>query len=168
MRRSVLVAGLVVLGGCALGGRAAALPELPEDPCKLLSAEEVSAVTGLQVAEGRREQGIGSSADGRAPGPGTICVYDTGGDFGAIQVIVPPPGERRTEAWRAAREAYFRQFPGSAAAVPGLGEDAWFAAGSTLHVLARDGVHFTLATRMAQPRSRELLTALARAVLGRL
>lgn len=102
-----------------------------------------------------------------APAPGTICSYATRSDFGAISIVVPPPAERSTANYWKARETYFRQFPGSAHGVPGIGEDAWISAGTTLRVLVREDVQFIIMTQMWREQSRELVIKLARAILDR-
>jgi hypothetical protein len=98
----------------------------------------------------------------------TICSYDTPGDLVEITIIVPHPSERNSAAYASAREAYSRQYPGSARQVSGIGEDAWLAAGTTLHVLAGKEAYFIVTTRMAQPKSPEVVAAVARAVIARL
>ncbi|HLE57076.1 MAG TPA: hypothetical protein VJB15_08335 [Rhodothermia bacterium] len=98
----------------------------------------------------------------------TICSYDTPGDLVEIAIIVPHPSERNSASYASAREAYFRRNPGSARPVSGIGEDAWLAAGSTLHVLAGKDAYFIVTTRNTRPKSPEVVAAVARAVIARL
>ena len=145
---------------------------LPENPCDLLTRGEVSVATGLRVRRAARvpdiEEIVNAGKEGRPARTSTICNYDTPGDLVAITIIVPPVSGRNAAAYTSARDAYFRQHPGSARPVSGIGEDAWLAAGSTLHVLAGKEGYFIVATRMAQPKSPDVVAAVARAVLYRL
>ena len=106
--------------------------------------------------------------DGRKPEPGIICLYETRSEFGAISIVVPSPADRTTARYREAREKYFSAFPGSARAIPGLGEDAWIGGGAILQVLARKDQRFGVGTQKYSQRSEDLLIALARAVIGHL
>ena len=148
------------------------IASLPENPCLLLSRGDVSVATGLRVRQARRvpdiEELVNSGREGRAARTSTICSYDTPGDIVAITIIVPPVSDRSAAAYRSAREAYFRESPGSARDVSGIGEDAWLAAGTTLHVLAGEHAYFVVATRMARPNSPDVVAAVARAVVERL
>lgn len=176
---------LIAVASCSPGGgggpEAGAPPSpvalrriasLPENPCVLLTRGEVSVATGLRVRQARRvpdiEELINSGREGRPARTSTICSYDTPTDIVAITLIVPPVSDRSAAAYRSAREAYFRQYPGSARDVSGIGEDAWLAAGNTLHVLAGDNAYFVVATRMARPNSPDVVAAVARAVVERL
>lgn len=145
---------------------------LPDNPCEVLSAEQVSAVTGLEVISAERIPSLGQVVDaqreGREPSPGTICYYETRSDFGAIWIAVPTRKERRAALYWEGRAKYFQTYPGSARPVADLGTDAWLGGGTTLHVLVRGDEHFSLSTQMYQERSRELLTHIARVVLSRL
>lgn len=150
----------------------ARIASLPENPCELLTRSEVAVATGLRVRQARRvpdiEEIIRAEKEGRAARTNTICSYDTPGDIVAITIIVPPVSDRNSAAYLSQREAYFRQYPGSARHVSGVGEDAWLAGGATLHVLAGKSAYFIVATRMAQPKSPEVVAAVARAVIERL
>ena len=175
---------LIAVAGCTPGGgdpepgappspvARRAITSLPEDPCKLLTRGEVSVATGLRVRQARRvpdiEEIVNAGREGRAPRTSTICTYDTPGDLVAITIIVPPVSDRSAAAYRSAREAYFRQYQGSARDVSGVGEDAWLGAGNTLHVLAGENAYFIVTTRMARPSSPDVVTAVARAAIDRL
>lgn len=176
---------LIAAAGCSSGGGGGAeagappspvaprrIGSLPEDPCRILTRGDVSVATGLRVRQARRvpdiEEIVNSGREGRAARTSTICSYDTPSDIVAITVIVPPVSDRSAAAYRSAREAYFRQYPGSARDVSGVGEDAWLAAGNTLHVLGGDNAYFVVATRMARPNSPDVVAAVARAVVERL
>jgi hypothetical protein len=114
------------------------------------------------------EEIIRAQKEGRPARTNTICSYDTPGDLVAIIIIVPPVTGRNAAAYTSARDTYFRQFPGSARPISGIGEDAWLSGGSTLHVLAGKEAYFIVATQMAEPSSPEVVTAVARAVLQKL
>jgi hypothetical protein len=148
------------------------IASLPEDPCRLLTRAEVSVATRLRVRQARRvpdiEEIVNAGREGRAPRTSTICTYDTPGDLVAISITVPPVSGRSAAAYRSAREAYFRQYPGSARDVSGVGEDAWLGAGNTLHVLAGEHAYFIVTTRMARPNSPDVVAAVARAAIERL
>jgi hypothetical protein len=111
---------------------------------------------------------VAAGRAGRPAHTSTICSYDTGGELVAITITVPPLESRSAAAYHSEREAYFRQYPGSAKPVPAIGEDAWIARGTTLHVLAGPNAHFTVATRTAQPDSPDVVAKVARAVIARL
>ena len=147
------------------------LTSLPENPCAVLTVEQVAAATGLRVTSMRRVASIPeivpAQRERREPVAGSICSYETRSDFGELNIHVPRRTERRTASYWEARERYFGAFPGSAQAIPDLGIDAWLAGGASLHVLACQDEYFTVSTQMYQVRSRELLVALARAMLGR-
>jgi hypothetical protein len=184
--RCMIFACLLVhsLGACSSrgGGPEAAAPpspavarriaSLPENPCDLLTRGEVSVATGLAVRRAHRvpdiDEIVQAGKEGRPARTNTICSYDVRGDIVAITITVPPVSDRNATAYMSARDAYLRQYPGSARAVSGVGEDAWLAGGSTLHVLAGKDAQFIVATRMAQPKSPEVLVAVARAVVERL
>jgi hypothetical protein len=93
-------------------------------------------------------------------------VYETRG-AGDVTILVPLDNQRSSAAYWAARESYFRAYPGSARSVRNLGEDAWLAGGAVLHVLVRRDLHFSVATRSYHEHADQLLVALARAVLSR-
>jgi hypothetical protein len=132
----------------------------------------VSVATGLRVRRARRvpdiEEIVAAGKEGRAAHTSTICSYDTGGELVAITITVPPLENRNAAAYRSEREAYFRQHPGPAKPVTGIGQDAWLSGGTTLHVLAGPNAHFTVATRIAQPNSPDIVAKVARAVIERL
>ena len=148
------------------------IASLPENPCELLTRGEVSVATGLRVRRARKvpdiEEIVAAGREGRPAHTSTICSYDTGGELVAITIVVPPLSARNAAAYRSAREAYFLKYPGSAKPVAGIGEDAWLAGGTTLHVLAGPNGHFTVATRVAQPNSPDVVVKVARAVIERL
>jgi hypothetical protein len=169
VRTRALITLLVLSGGGCSSTTPPRAPALPEHPCDLLTAQQVSAITGLEVVEARRvPRSEMIIRDQSAADVGQICNYATRSDVGSIHLIVPPRAERSAAHYWDDREAYFRRFPGSAKPVPGLGSDAWLSGGTTLTVLARPDVYFIIATQMYQKRSRDLVIALARAVLERL
>ena len=184
---SLALGSLIVLSaaGCKSGGgstEAGAPPApaagprriatLPENACELLTRGEVSVATGLRVRRAQKvpdiDEIVAAGKEGRPAHTSTICSYETPGEFVAITIVVPPLENRTAGAYHAEREAYFRQYPGSAKPVAGVGEDAWLAGGTTLHVLAGPNAHFTVATRVAQPKSPDVVAKVARAVVQRL
>lgn len=185
LHRCIALAFLSVpIAACSSGGGAATEPgappspavrrvaSLPENPCELLTRGEVSVATGLRVKSARRvpdiEEIILAEKERRPARTNSICNYDTPGDLVAITIILPPVAGRNAEAYTSARDQYFRQYPGSARPVSGIGDDAWLAAGTTLHVLAGKEAYFIVATRMAEPQSPDVVAAVARAVIERL
>lgn len=143
---------------------------LPENACELLTAREVSAAGGQHVSNAHRVPDIGeiirAQKEGRTARANYICAYDTMNEIGGITIIVPPVSEQSSAAYRREREDYFRRFPGQN--IDGVGQDAWLAGGTTLHVLAGETAQFIVATRTARDGSRDMVIAVAKAVLARL
>jgi hypothetical protein len=162
------------------------LTTLPDNPCAVLTQEQMAAITGLEVTTVRRVPSVTkiveAQRNGRAAGPGTICVYETDSAFGGISIFVPDRTTRTTDVYWAARSRYFETYRGSARSVPNIAIDAWLAGGADLHVLIRDNEFFTVSAQMwsqTHPipsdqgheffvRAGELLTAIARAIVARL
>ena len=148
------------------------LASLSDNPCAVLSVEQVATATGTRVTASRRVPSIlkvvEAQRERREPAPGTICVYSTRSEFGELTIYLPPLSERHSANYWEAREKYFRTFPGSARPIPNLGIDAWLAGGASLHVLARGDEYFVVSTQLYQQRSGQELIALSRAVLERL
>lgn len=155
-----------------IASRPAQLASLPDNPCEVLSPDQVSAISGLEVTLVNRVPSLTKVVDAerenREPGPGTICNYGTRSDFGAILIAVPARADRRAAKYWEARAKYFETFPGAAQPVAGLGMDAWLSGGTSLHVLVKGDEYFTVSTQMHQPRSREVLVNIAQVVLGQL
>ena len=167
--RACALIPLLVLSGAGCSTAPPRAPALPEHPCDLLTARQVAAITGLEVVEARRvPRGEMIVRDERAADVGQVCNYETRGDVGSIHLIVPPRAERSAADYWKTREAYFRDHARSAHPVPGLGADAWLAGGTTLYVLPRPDVYFVVATQNYQERSRDVVIALARAVVEKL
>ena len=147
-----------------------AVASLPENPCELLTAEQVSDATGLRVTRARRVPDIGeiirAEKEGRTARANTICSYETPTEFESITIIVPPVSDQSSAAYRKAREDYSRRF--NAEPIAGLGEGAWLSAESTLHVLAGRTAQFIVSTRAHREGSRDVVIAVANAVLDRL
>ena len=159
-------------GNSSNSAKPAQLASLPDNPCEILDPSKVSAAAGLEVTSANRapslDKVVDAQRENREPGPGTICVYETRGDFGAILLSVRARADRNAAEYWKTRAKYLETSPGSAQPVTGLGLDAWFSGGTTLHVLARGDESFTLSTQMVQPRSREVLINIARVVLSQL
>jgi hypothetical protein len=147
------------------------LASLPDNPCDLLTREQVAVASGLEVVDARRAPDIRSVVEaqdaGRDPAPGIICSYDTRSEFGTLMVVVPPPAERTAASYRQAREKAFMP-PSLAQVISGLGEDAW-SSGSGVHVLTGQGEYFVVGCQKCGGRSAPAqLVAIARAVMDRL
>jgi hypothetical protein len=162
------------------------LTTLPDNPCAVLTQEQMATLTRLEVTAVRRVPSIAkvveAERENREPRPGTICVYETDSPFGGISIFVPNRTTRTTDAYWAARSRYFETYRGSARPIPDVAMDACLAGGADLHVLVRDNEFFTVSAQMwsqthpipsAQGheffvRSAELLTTIARAIVARL
>ena len=155
---SDLVIGLALVAALAIGP---ASPDLPENPCDLIDRVDLAVVGQLVVQPGRRVPGK------LEVGPGSICVFQTGPEFGEIIVGVQPRAQRRGAKYLEARDAYFRTYPGSGRPVEGVGQDAWLGGGTSLTVLIRDDEYFSLTTQNYQPESGELLAKIAKFVLSK-
>jgi hypothetical protein len=145
---------------------------LPDNPCEAVTAEQISAATGLEVSPAERKPSIGEKVqaqrEDREPVPGTICSYETGSEFGAIIIAVPVRANRSaTEYWKT-RAKYFETYPGAGKFVADVGADAWIAGGASLAVLVGGDEYFIVSTQYYQPGSRELLVKIARVVLSQL
>lgn len=161
--RAALVTALVVVGTQAAPARAQSRG-LPDDPCEVMTPAQMAAATGLDVASATRVETIAETvraAGGARPsGAGTMCAYDTGSPFGQIAIEIPR--DRRVDVYEAARAAAFARFPGSTSVVAGVGDDAWLAGGTSLHVLVRDADYFTVTAQNFRPVSRDVLVTIAR------
>ena len=128
------------------------LTTLPDNPCELFTQAQMAAITDLDVTAVRREPSISKIVEAQrknhAPGPGTICSYETHSPFGAISIFVPPRTARTTAVYWAARSKYFETYPRSARPIPDVAMDAWLAGGAALHVLVRDHEYFSLSAQM--------------------
>jgi hypothetical protein len=109
---------------------------------------------------------IRAEKEGRTARASTICSYDTPTEFESITIIVPPVSDQSSAAYRRARDDY--SLRSHAEPIAGLGEGAWLAAGTTLHVLAGKSAQFIVSTRASREGSREVVIAVAKAVLDRL
>jgi len=159
MMRSHLLGAVGLAAGLA-GALVAQTPSgiqfaaLPDNPCDLLTREQVAAATGLVVTSRRRKpdlmQIVAAQKTHRNPDPGTICSYETQSEFGQLKVVVPTPAERTAARYREARDHYLATYPGSARMVSGVGEEAWLAGGGDLWVLTRQGEFSTNAPHDAR------------------
>ena len=109
---------------------------------------------------------IRAEKEGRTARANTICSYETPSEFESITILVPPVSDQSSVAYRKAREDYSARF--KAEPIAGLGEDAWLSAETTLHVLAGTSAQFIVATRANRKASRDVVIAVAKAVLARL
>jgi hypothetical protein len=143
---------------------------LPENPCAIVTAQEVGAATHLDITEARRVPSIKKIVvalkRGKEPGPGSICSYRTPSDVGSISIYVYPTATNAAHAYEADRDRYFRTYPGSGRRVSGVGKDAWLGGGTSLYVLTQDNLRFTL-TAQYDTRARGLLIPLAVKVVAR-
>lgn len=142
---------------------------LPENPCELLTAEQVAAASGVKILSARRVPDIGeiirAQKENRRARPGTICNYDSSADVGDIVIIVPEVSQQSVEGYRKARDEYARSW--RAETISGVGDEAWMAGGTTLHVLAGRNAQFIVATRYWQQNSRDVVIAVAKSILSR-
>ena len=62
----------------------------PENPCELLTAEQLANATGLEIIGTERKPGISeivrAQDENRSIGPGRLCVYKTRTVFGDIMI----------------------------------------------------------------------------------
>ena len=170
----VWLAPLLVLGALLIDVATSTAQRrgVPENPCALLSAQDMASVTGLPVTEARRltsiKQDVRAQQEARALDPGVICSYKTSPDFESINIVFGREAPDMVGAYEEARDRYFRTFPGAAELIPGVGQDAWLAGGASLTVLTVDRRYFSVSTQMYDRRSRTILIRVARAVLSRL
>ena len=174
MRLTVMAIALAALcADCRWADRASdpqARPRLaavPENPCDVLTAGEVSAITGVTVVEARRVRSILDETE-LPHGPGSICRYRVADTSLAIRVSIPPGPIRGAAEYRKIRDAYVRSWPDQVQQLHGLGADAWMEGGNWIYVLVREDLYFTVMAEVRLPRSRDALIDLARAVLERL
>ncbi len=147
------------------------LAVLPDNPCELLTRAQVAVATGLDITAMARVPDIHQVVDarraGREPEPGTICSYNTRGEFGGLTIVVPIPADRTAASYQQARERAFTPHT-MAQVISGIGADAW-SSGQSVHVLTRQGEYFMVVCQKCGGRSApDQLVALARAVMGRL
>jgi hypothetical protein len=161
-----MIGAVIVAAVLSMPARSA----LPENPCALITAEDIAIVGQLVVQPGRRVpsklQIVAAEREGRQPAPGTICVFESGVEFGGITVAFEPAAQRSAATYRATRDRYTRTFPGSWRAVPGIGADAWLSGGTTLTVLIGGDDYFSLSTQHYQRESGELLANIAAFILS--
>jgi len=143
---------------------------LPENACELLSPLQLSAAIGKGVTRGRRVPDVGeivrADKESRLPRERAVCSYDTINEFGSVIIIVPSVSQQNEAAFQRARDEYSQR--SHAEEIEGLGEDAWSESGGAVHVLAGKNAQFIVATRTPGETSREMLIAVARAVVARL
>ena len=60
------------------------MARLPDSPCGFLSSADVAAATGLKVVDSRRVRAIGEDS-----GDGSICLYTTQSELGALEIVFP-------------------------------------------------------------------------------
>jgi hypothetical protein len=142
---------------------------LPDNPCDIVSLEQVAEATGLMVTAFNRVAGIlettTAERESRPPPPGRLCVFETRSDFGQLMLYLP--AEHTNLVFRAQRAKYFASYPGSARPISGVGEEAWLAGGASLHVFAAPDFYFVVSVQMYQPEAADLLVRLARAIINR-
>jgi len=140
---------------------------IPENPCELISVEQLANATGLEIVGAERKPGIlehvRAQEENRSVEPGRLCVYKTQSGFGELMVGLS--AERDPSKFRQERDIYFARFPGSAKPIPNLGQDAWIGGGTLLHLLVRNDLQVTIGTQMYQRESEELLIRIARRLL---
>lgn len=145
----VLLAGLVACGGSEL--------TLPDDPCALVTVEEVEAAIESTVVK----SGLVPDERLRRPQDSNPCEYVTDGKHTSITLYVYPHG--------AADFALYRdRDPPNTEAIAGLGDEAFTFGRASLYVRIGDG-YFVLTTQHGAglPGVRDL-QRLARSALDRL
>ena len=184
MLQRLVVAVAILLAACSSGRSSAPSPAapptpaptaptfvgyLPQNPCELLTTEQVAAASGIRILSARRVPDISeiirAERENRSARASTICNYDSSADVGDIVVIIPEVSQQNVAAYRKSRDEYARNF--SAQKISGVGEDAWLAGGNTLHVLAGRNAQFIVATRYWQQNSRDVVIAVAKSILSR-
>ncbi|MGH8991022.1 MAG: hypothetical protein ACRDZ7_05780 [Acidimicrobiia bacterium] len=144
---------------------------LPEDPCALLSADDVAATTEATVTKTERVASIdqivavqdrGGTADDVPTGDRRLCSYTTTSRLRAITVFVP-------KASGDAAKLFTSRRGGHDESVDGVGDDAYLAGGASLHVLvgvAAFSIQVQDATGATEVRG--VLTKLAKRAIDRL
>lgn len=135
---------------------------VPDNPCDLLTVEQMAKASGLTVLSARREPGRDQ------PPPGNWCVYETGGAYGGIYLSLVRSEIPLAARFRERREQYFKTYPGAAVAIPNLGIDAWIGGFVNLRVLVRDNVEVTVFTQSFPAGSRgsaDVVEAIGRALV---
>jgi hypothetical protein len=143
---------------------------LPDDPCELLTASQVSAAAKIPIQSRRRIPDIGeivrAQRENRPPRAGSICNYDSTAPVGDIVIAIPELSVQSVTAFRKERDEYMKNY--GAQNIDGVGYEAWLAAGNTLHVLAARNAQFIVGTRYWQPNSRDVVVAVAKSVMSRI
>jgi hypothetical protein len=139
------------------------LVALPDDPCDLLTREQVALATGLEITNVQRQPNILQTTQ-----PGPRCAYQTRSEFSDVTIVIPVAEDRTAEHYRQWRDEYFATYPGAGRVISGVGEESWLGGGSRLYVLTPQHENFMLQTQRESPGSADILIALARAVLARL
>jgi hypothetical protein len=141
----------------------------PDDPCGVLSANDVAAASGFRILAARRIPDIGeivrATKEGRRARVSAICSYD-GETDAEITISIPPVADQNAAAYMKDRDANFEQSHGQH--VPGVGEDAWLGGGAALHVLVGKNAQFVVGARNASDKSRDAVVAVAKAAIARL
>lgn len=95
------VLAIVIAVGCS----EPALNALPENPCALLSTQQVASAAGVEVSRALRQlsqrESIEAGRAGREPAPGSVCRYETPGELVSIAVILPDRRGPLGSRWRA-------------------------------------------------------------------
>lgn len=167
----VLAITLVIASACNQPSSQAPekLTGLPDDPCAVLSADDVTDVTGGKIStEDRGPTRVKVEAEtNSSPDPGPACFYATDSKYGKISIVIPKVENRSSSKYQEERKRSFDTFPDRAIDVPGLGEDAWLSDGNSLHVLIDEDEYFHVATELYEPTSKEVLVKIARRVIAR-
>jgi hypothetical protein len=128
------------------------------DPCRILTAREVTQATDLAVHSPHlvtEDMGLAT------------CYYETTSRFSSVGVRVPFAEDRSAAHYWSQRDHYFATFPGSAVEIDDIGEDAWLSGGTTLHVLLRGDDYFVVSTRNYSADAGEVLRRLALSIVER-
>jgi len=148
------------------------LTALPDNPCELLTQQEMATITEVEITSVQRVPSIGELAEAqgqhRQPDAGIVCVYSTSSPMQSIAVVVPRREQRTAEAYWSDRQEYFQTFGRSARAITDVGRDAWIGGGATLHVLLPNNEPFTISIQHPQfSTSAALLSMIGEAIAAR-
>jgi hypothetical protein len=143
-----------------------ALAVLPENPCELLSVQQVSAAAGVQVSGAQRVPGqqgsLEAGAASQPPASGSICRYDSPTPLVSIAVFFPDRRgalDRRSEDPRCA---------GADAANDSIDPRIWPAGGAHAVCVGPDLVVWVAVQMGHEPNAAPAGLGVARAIVQRL
>lgn len=154
------IISLVQLAACSPRQSTPPPKALPNDPCQILSKEQVSNATDLAIVGSRGVPGMGKSVrsqqEGREPSA-DFCIYSTASGSPAAMISVPRVDDPNFGSYRKYRQEYARAF--KVQSVKGIGQDAWIR-GNFIAVLVGHDRYFT--AELQENFTKERLLSLAR------